>query len=428
MFEFKLPDVGEGLHEAEVVEWLVQPGATVSLDQPMVDIQTDKAIVQIPAPVAGVVRDIRVPVGQVAKVGDVLVVFEVANTPAVARVAAPTLPATSNHAPVPVASPIPHQRVLAAPAVRKLARQLGIDLALVRGSGPVGRVLPEDVRAFVARPSARPETLPITAPTPMIERVPVNGHAHSAEAIAPPPPPTIVAPGPEAEQVPLTGLRRRIAERMEQAARIPQVTVFEEVDATALLALKQNLTTAAERQHVRLTVTALLIKLVVQALRENPVFNAALDLANQQITYYHVYHIGVAAATPDGLVVPVVRHVEQRNLLQVSQELARLTEGARQRTLTREELSGSTFTLTNFGSFGGLQGTPILNPPEAAILGCGRIEKRAVVVDEQIAIRPVMSLALTFDHRLIDGANAVGFLGRVRELFANPMVLMLDLV
>ncbi|MFN8485052.1 MAG: dihydrolipoamide acetyltransferase family protein [Anaerolineae bacterium] len=459
MVEFKLPDVGEGIHEAEVLRWLVAVGDVVKRDQPIVEIQTDKAVVELPSPVAGRVQELRSPAGRVAHVGDVLLVI----APAAAAVPAPapqtqppppppqagrsngkstdghppaaagtppglTLAATPSSPPAPpAASPSPApgaggpaRRVLAAPAVRKLALQLGIDIAQVPGSGPVGRVLPEDVRRFA---ESGPLPVETAAPTP------------APAVIAPAPAPTSAAPAVSAapleervEREALHGLRRRIAERMEIAWRVPHVTSFEEVDATKLVALKAALAPEAERRGIRLSYTPIFVKVVVQALKENPYFNATLDMERGEILLRRYYHIGVAAAIPEGLVVPVVRHADRLTLMAVAAEVNRLAEGARERRLSPPELSGSTFSITNFGSFGGLQGTPIINPPEVAILGVGRIEPKAVVVDGRIEARPMLPLALSFDHRLIDGAAGAAFLGRVKALLANPEALMLDMM
>ncbi len=460
MVEFKLPDVGEGLHEAEVLRWLVNVGDTVKQDQPIVEIQTDKAVVEIPSPVAGRVQEIRAQAGRVAHVGDVLLVIEPAggaaptppvrpaSVPATApsngksthdgptvadgappnrSIAAPPPPSPAPPGAAPSEPPSaggPPRRVLAAPAVRKLALQLGIDINQVKGSGPVGRVLPEDVRRFAEAGPQPVET--VAAPQAPASVAPA---APPTRAPAPAVPAPIGAPPEErTDREALQGLRRRIAERMEIAWRVPHVTSFEEVDATKLVALKAALTPEAERRGIRLSYTPIFVKVVVQALKENPTFNATLDMEHGEILLHRYYHIGVAAAIPEGLVVPVVRHADRLTLLQVAAEVNRLAEGARERRLTQAELSGSTFSITNFGSFGGQQGTPIINPPEAAILGVGRIEPKAVVVDGRIEARPVLPLALSFDHRLIDGAAGAAFLGRVKALLMNPETLMLDMM
>lgn len=447
MFEFKLPDVGEGIHEAEILRWLVAEGDAVGQDQPLLELQTDKAVTEIPSPRAGRIARIHAPVGRIARVGEVLVVIDTttdhrppttgtveSGEPAAATSRAPrsaphAAPAESvitslqspsaspqTPRPTPNASPSPSaQRILAAPAVRRLALQLGIDLTQVPGSGPVGRVLAEDVRRFaegttedVAGPASAAATL----------------HAAQAESPLPtlPPPPQETV-----ERVPLQGLRRRIAERMEAAWRVPHVTSFEEADASSLVSLRAHLKPEARRRSVGLTYMPLLIKMTVHVLREFPTFNATLDMANGEILVRKYYHIGVATAIPEGLVVPVIRHADRLTILQIATELGRLASGARQRSLPLADMSGSTFTLTNFGSFGGQQGTPIINPPEVAILGLGRIEERAVVVNGHIEARPILPLALSYDHRLIDGAAAAQFLVRFKTLVGNPAALMLDL-
>ncbi len=420
MYEFKLPDVGEGIHEAEILKWLVKVGQAVARDQPMLEIQTDKAVVEIPTPVAGTIAEIRAEPGAMAHVGDVLVVIESTDGRAEAKPQA----APEEKAPGGIAGP--GTRVLAAPAVRKLALELEVDLSQVRGSGPAGRVLPEDVRQFAqqktkAKPSPPSDSRPGTVTTaPEVSQV--------MESPREPAPSPSSQPGQEITgEEPLHGLRRRIAERMELAWRIPHVTSFEEVEATNLVALRQHLQAEAERRGARLTYLPFIIKATVQALKDFPYFNASLDMENKKILLHRYYHLGIATAVPDGLLVPVIRHADRLNLLQIAAELNRLTELAQQRKLSVEELSGSTFTITNFGSFGAYQGTPIINPPEVAILGCGRIEDRPVVVQGQIEARPVLPLALSYDHRLIDGAAAGAFLGRLKTLLADPNLLLLEL-
>lgn len=421
--EFKLPDLGEGMHEAEIVEWLIQPGDVLKQDQMMVKVETDKAIVEIPSPVAGRVSEIRVSNGQVAKVGDVLITFE---APSAANAASPAssqsngaATATTSSAPV---EPAPAQqagasrpRVLAAPAVRKLAFELGVDLAQVPASTSNGRVTLDDVRAFAEGGKA--------ASTPPASSAPP----------ATPEPPQVQAqptqPAADEERQPLTGLRKRIAEHMEYAWRtIPHATAFDEVDGGGLKALRQALLPAAEKRGMRLTYIPLLIKLLLPVLKEFPIFNASMDEERREIIYKRVYHIGIATASPEGLLVPVLRNADRLTLLEVASNLERLIEGARTRTLSLPELSGSTFTLNNVGSFGGSSGTPIINSPEVAILAVGKLQDKAIVRDGTVVVRPMMPLTLSFDHRLIDGALAGAFLARFKELVENPQQLMLDMI
>jgi pyruvate dehydrogenase E2 component (dihydrolipoyllysine-residue acetyltransferase) len=420
--EFKLPDLGEGMQEAEIVEWLIKPGDMLKQDQTMVKVETDKAIVEIPSPVAGRVTEIRVQGGQVAKVGDVLVTFEAASSVNRAGSASPksngAAATTTSSAPVESSSAqqpaVSRQRVLAAPAVRKLAFELGVDLAQVPTSTPNGRVTIDDVRAYAERGKAE-STHPASSAPP----------AEPEQAQVPPQP---AQPATAEERLPLTGLRKRIAEHMEYAWRtIPHATAFDEVDGDALKALRQALLPVAEKRGIRLTYIPLLIKLLLPVLKEFPIFNASLDEERREIIYKRVYHIGIATASPEGLLVPVLRNADHLTLLEVASNLERLIEGARKRTLSLPELSGSTFTLNNVGSFGGSSGTPIINSPEVAILAVGKLQDKAVVQDGTVVVRPMMPLTLSFDHRLIDGAMAGAFLARFKELVENPQQLMLDM-
>ena len=435
MYEFKLADLGEGMHEAEVVEWLIKEGDSTRLDQTIAKVETDKAIVELPSPVAGRVSEIRIRDGQVARVGDVLVVFEtstpaadttakntetdVAGSPASTSAAAPSSVPSSQHA-----ATATRPRVLAAPAVRKLAFELGVDLEQVPPSNPNGRVSLEDVRAYAERAKAAPSTSPTPQPAPTQEEQP-----------APQPPPVTeqkaerAVPTRQDERQPLTGLRKRIADHMERSWRtVPHATAFDEIDGSALVALRQALKPVAEQRGVRLTYMPLLIKLLIPVLKEFPIFNASLDEEKREIIYKRSYHIGVAADSPEGLLVPVLRDADRLTLLEIAGKLEKLIEGARKRTLSLPELSGSTFTLNNVGSFGGGSGTPIINYPEVAILAVGRLQEKAIVQQGAIIARTMMPLALSFDHRLIDGAMSGRFLARFKELVETPQQLMLDMV
>jgi pyruvate dehydrogenase E2 component (dihydrolipoyllysine-residue acetyltransferase) len=435
MQEFKLPDLGEGMQEAEVVEWLVKPGDTLKLDQTMLKVETDKAVVEIPSPVAGRVAEIRVHDGQTAKVGDVLILFENttsadggSSTPSQSVTSGSVaVQSTNSSAPNPVTqTPATKQRVLAAPAVRKLAFELGVDLEKVTPSLPNGRVSIEDVRTYVEQDKA--SSLPSTSSTAQIEEEEAEQPVSQAPStmmhkIEPP------VTQAQDERQPLKGLRKRIAEHMERSWRtIPHATAFDEVDGGALATLREALKPAAEKRGVRLTYIPLLIKLLIPLLREFPIFNASLDEESREIIYRHSYHIGVATASPEGLLVPVLRNADHLTLMEIASNLEYLIEGAKKRSLALSELSGSTFTLNNVGSFGGSTGTPIINYPEVAILAIGRLQDKAVVQQGTVIVRPMMPLALSFDHRLIDGAMAGEFLARFKELAENPQQLMLDMV
>src|SRR6266571_4002339 len=429
MYEFKLADLGEGMHEAEIVQWLIHEGDTAKLDQPIARVETDKAIVELPAPVSGRVREIRVKDGQTAKVGDVLVIFDSStpangDTPIKSSETQPSSSTTSStpsivshpdsNLPITSSPSTKRPRVLAAPAVRKLAFALGIDIEQVTSSNPNGRVSLEDVRAYAERAKATPE--------------PVQPTAQSVAPTAPQKMEQAASPTADQRQ-PLTGLRKRIAEHMERSWRtIPHATAFAEIDGTGLMALRHALKSVAEQRGTRLTYMPLLVKLLLPVLKEFPIFNASLDEEKREIIYKRSYHIGIATDSPDGLLVPVLRDAERLTLLEIATKLEKLIEGARHRTLSLPELSGSTFTLNNIGSFGGSTGTPIINYPEAAILAVGRLQEKAVVSQGSIIARPMMPLTLSFDHRLIDGALAAKFLGRFKELVENPQQLMLDMV
>ncbi|TMF45271.1 MAG: 2-oxo acid dehydrogenase subunit E2 [Chloroflexi bacterium] len=435
MSELKLADLGEGMHEAEIVEWLVKVGDTVKLDQTVVKVETDKAVVEIPSPVTGRVAEIRVQDGQTARVGDVLVVFD-APTPSNGDNAA-SAKGQGAQAAVPSSSPTPatqttqttqptapKQRVLAAPAVRKLAFEMGVDLEQVTPSNPNGRVSIEDVKAIAERRS-QTESSPaaatsVPAPKTAEDALPQTGERQAL---------LTTAPAVQDERQPLTGLRKRVAEHMERSWRtIPHATAFDEVDGGGLVALREALKPIAEKRGIRLTYIPLLIKLLIPLLKEFPVFNASLDEERREIIYKRSYHIGVAAATPEGLLVPVLRNADRLTLLEIASSVERLIDGAKKRTLSLPEVSGSTFTLNNVGSFGGGSGTPIINHPEVAILAFGRIQEKPVVQQGTVVVRPMMPLALSFDHRLIDGALSGAFLARFKELVENPQQLMLDMV
>lgn len=422
MFEFKLPDIGEGVHEAQIVRWLVQPGERVREDQPLVEVETDKVTAALPSPVSGQVKELRVAAGRDARVGDVLVVIEpdgatparlvpAAAPPAATASAAASSVTTIVGAAKPVdAPPGAASRALAAPAVRRVARELGVDINQVRGTGPGGRVLESDVRAFAA--SVRAGT---SAP-------PLAGTAVPTARLAPP------GDGPAEERVPVAGLRKRIAEAMTRSARtVAAVTALDEADATELVALRKRLQPAADAQGVKLTYLPLLIKIVVAALRQHPYLNATLDDQAGEIVLKRRYHVGIATAVPDGLIVPVIHDADRKSVLQIAGEAAHLANRARGGGLQLADVQGGTFTITNLGSFGGLFGTPIIHHPEVAILGTGRIQDKPVARDGQVVIRSVMGLSLTFDHRVIDGEGAGRFMRQVIDYIENPHLLLLEL-
>ena len=409
-FEFRLPDIGEGMVEAEIVRWFVQEGDSIQEDQPMVELMTDKANVVIPSPRKGVVLKRFGREGEVVKVGSVLVVI---GEPGEVPVAAATgveaaVPASATQevsAPTPGVGPVvPPGRVLATPATRRLARELGVDLRQVPPTGPHGRVTKEDVLRFA--------------------------EAQRAPA-APAPPPPVEAPvvpvGPE-ERIPLRGLRRVIARRMVQSKRTaPHFTYVEEVDMTELVRWREQMKPIAEAQGVRLTYLPFIIKAVVIGLKRFPIINASLDEEKEEIVLKKYYHIGIAVQTDQGLTVPVIHDADKRSLLDLAREVERLSKAAREGRLALHEVRGSTFTITSLGKLGGLLATPIINYPEVAILGVHKIEPRPVVRNGEIVVRSMMNVSLSFDHRVVDGAVGAEFTQVVREHLENPHLLFLQM-
>jgi 2-oxoglutarate dehydrogenase complex dihydrolipoamide succinyltransferase (E2) component len=410
--EFKLPDIGEGVAEGEVVRWIVTAGETVVEDQPMVEVMTDKATVEIPAPADGTIAEIRVPEGETVPVGSVLVVLDTGDgAPTPAPAAAPAeekeaAPAAAPAAPAPTA---PRSgKVRAAPATRKLAREMGIDIQGVAGTGPNGRVTKDDVRRH-AEGEAAPAAAPAAAEAPAFVRR---------------------APGArEEERVPLRGMRKRIAEAMHVSkSTAAHYTYVEEVDVTKLVALRKESKALAEERGVKLTYLAYIAKALVPALRKFPLLNATLDEATQEIVLKRYYNLGIAVDTPAGLIVPVVKDVDQRTLLECAAEIERVAGAARDGKSALEDLKEGTFTITSAGSIGGLLATPVINYPEVAILGVHKIVRRPVVVeDDRIEPRDIMYLSLSLDHRIVDGAVGAYFMNEVVRRLENPGLLLMDM-
>ncbi len=367
--EFRFPDVGEGIDAGELLEWHVGVGQEVREDDPLADVQTDKATVTIPCPTSGRVLELRAGVGDTVAVGAVLAVFEPAET-----AAAPAL-AASGAASEAAAAALARPRALASPAVRRRATELGLDLEQIRGSGPGGRIELGDLESGQ-------------------ERV-----------------------------VPLRGVRRTIARTMTEAWRtIPHIIDYREVDATELLRWRQELREEATDETVRraLTITPLLLRIAVGALRHHPYVNASIDMERQQITLHSEYNIGVAIAAPQGLVVPVVKDANTKPASQLALEVAALTAAAREDRLRPDQLRGGTFTLNNYGSLGVWLGTPIIKPGEVANLGVGRVQERPVAVNGRVVVRPIVALAVSGDHRVLDGHTLGAFVSDVVARIENP--------
>jgi len=435
MSTFVLPDLGEGLQEAELVAWHVAEGDHVVADQPLVSVETEKAVVEVPSPQSGRVARLCAQPGERVKVGAALVSIKTAGGAPEAGKRREVLvgygpeeegskrrrrkrlgkagAAEEEPEPEPEPAPVaaapapatPGRKALATPPVRKLAREMSVDIDSLNGSGPDGRVTREDVMAAAEGGGAPADRETVATVTPL-QPVQRRGSA---------------AAGPAEERIPVRSIRRVIAERMVRSySEIPHVTEWLQVDATELMRLRGDLSNAPEAEGAKISPLAVLVKALIAALRKHPMINSSWDGATNEIILKHVYHIGIATDTERGLLVPVIRDADQLNVFDIAREVARLAGAARDGSISAQELSGSTITITNVGSFGMESGTPIINFPESAILATGAITKRPWVVGDDIAVRSVMTLALSFDHRIIDGAEAGRFLRYLGDLVEKP--------
>lgn len=404
IYNFTLPDIGEGLHEAEIVQWLVKPGDQVKENENIVEVQTDKAVVEISAPVSGTIESLGGREGNLVKVGETLVVFadvpdERMHGKAAEAIELPAVP-VSHHV-----EKTRKDRILAAPSVRKAARIAGVDLQDVAPTGKGGKILAADLQRHLEKGAAAQPAAAVSSGT--------------AEQSAPAPAEQEVATRTE----PITGTRRAIFNRMTAAKQhAVMCTGMDEVDATALVALRSSLLPHA----AGLTYLPFIIKAVTQNLKKHPIFNSTVDEEGMAIRYQEAIHIGVATATDQGLLVPVIKYADRKSVLELSAEIVELTQRARDRKLAPAELTGSTFTVSSTGSGGGWYATPILNHPEVAILGVHQIKKQPIVVDDEIRIGHLMGMSLTFDHRIIDGEPVGRFMSGVKELLEKPELLVLS--
>ncbi|WP_193748997.1 dihydrolipoamide acetyltransferase family protein [Exiguobacterium indicum] len=405
MIEVKLHDVGEGMTEGEIAHYLVQVGDHVTTDQPVVEVATDKMVAELPAPVSGIVKEIIIPVGQTVQVGTTLLHIEASNASDMPVAVTPEASPAPEPASVAVTAPpvqvSPAKRVLATPYTRKIARDHGIDIEAVTASDPSGRVSEDDVLRFVQAATAPQETV-----APIIEDV------------------TYQETSPET--IPFRGIRKQIAKKMTQSLyTIPHVTHFEEVDMTRLLALRAEWKAAGRN----INVNAFFIKALIVALKEYPVFHAKLDEANACIRLEQDFHFGMATETPDGLMVPVIRHADQLSLTELHEQLVALQQRAQNGALRAADLKPSTFTMSNVGPLGSTGATPIINYPETALIAFHKTKKRACVDEnDQIVVRSMMNLSMSFDHRVADGATAVAFTNRFVSLIEHPTTLLLELI
>ena len=406
-YDLKLPDIGEGVAEGEILKWMAKEGDQIKEDQPIVEIMTDKVNVQIPAPRTGTVVRILVKEGDVAKVGQTIMIIDDGSAGGTSPAPASTAPAPVASVPIPQGPPtVPSQSVLATPSTRHLARELGVDISAVKGSGPQGRVTDEDIKRFASGTRSGPPTVTVQAPQP-----------------------AKVGGGPLEELVPLRGVRKTISERMLKSLQTTaQVTHVDEADMTELVLLREAFKGSAEKRGVRLTYLPFIIKAVIPALKEFPYVNSSLDEQNGNIVLKKYYNIGIATDTEQGLVVPVVKDADMKDIFELAGEIERLADKARKGQLTLDEVHGSTFTITNVGAIGGLFATPIVNIPEVAILGLHKITKRPVIRDGKVEVRDTTYLSLTFDHRVVDGAYAARFTTRVIEIIQDTKKLLSEVL
>jgi pyruvate dehydrogenase E2 component (dihydrolipoamide acetyltransferase) len=435
-YEFKFPDIGEGLTEGEIVRWLVKEGDEIKEGQPLVEVETDKALAEIPSPKTGVVLRIMAKEKEIVKVGQVIVAFgekgESLTAPSPKPAPPPEKPVSAPPEAAP-SSPKPSvgvvgeleeapeeapakevktgaakpafvsEHVLATPAVRALAKESGIDINKVKGTGPEGRVLEKDVRQ-AAEAKAKP-----AEPEKKIAKVKkydMYGYV---------------------DRIPLRGVRRSIAKAMVRSKyTAPHVTGMDEADVTALWKIMTKEKKAAEKKGIKLTLLPFIIKAVIAGLAEHPYLNASLDDENEEVILKKYFNIGFATDTPEGLMVPVVKNAKEKSIFHLAEELGQLGEKARNRKIDLADLKGGTFTITNYGSVGGIFGTPIINHPEVAILGVGRVREMPVVRNGKIVIRKILPLALSFDHRVVDGAEAARFLNTIITRLEDPDLILLE--
>ncbi|MEO7729803.1 MAG: dihydrolipoamide acetyltransferase family protein [Kofleriaceae bacterium] len=423
-FNFYMPDIGEGVVEGEIVAWKVKEGDRVKLDQPLVDVMTDKATVELPSPRAGTITKINYKDGQICPVGQVLVVIEDdgsvkaeatkpdnghGQAPAHAAPAAPT--GVTAAAPIQVVdATVARTRVLATPATRRLARELGIEIGRVAPTGKHGRVTTNDVRGH--QPNGD-------------HAVSDNGGAPARPAHAP----IAIAHGGEEERIPLRGIRKKISEAMARSVHTAaHFTYVEEVDMTEMVAVRERAKARAAERGVKLNYLPFIVKAVVSGLKKWPQLNASFDEQTQEIVRKKYYHIGIAAQGPHGLAVSVVREADRRSIFEISREIDRLGDAVKAGTATRDDLTGSTFTISSLGKLGGVLATPIINFPEVAIIGVHKIEERPAVRNGQIVARHLMNLSISVDHRIADGWDGAMFLQDVKTLLEDPTTMFMEMV
>ncbi|WP_067621201.1 dihydrolipoamide acetyltransferase family protein [Alicyclobacillus acidiphilus] len=432
LFEFGLPELGEGLHEGRISKWLVKPGDTIQEDDAVAEIENDKSLVELPSPVSGKVVEIKVAEGSTCVVGDVILTIEVAGDVPASHsahgneqpAAEPAKQAASEPAAQPVAQAAAAndgagtsaaKQVLATPGVRRYAREHGVDIRSVQGTGNNGKVTKDDVDGFLNGGSAV-----AASPSQSAVKEETSTGATGSTVVQ-------VAGDEIEERVPLPMIRQAIARAMVKSKyTAPHVTLMDEVDVTELVKLRKEIKPVAEQRGVKITYLPFIVKALIAALRSRPQLNSSYDEEKQELVLKHYYHIGIATDTDRGLLVPVVKHADKKNMWDIAQEINDLAARGRAGKLAPNEMRGSTISITNIGSAGGMFFTPIINYPEVAILGVGRITEKPIIRDGEFAVGQMMALSLSFDHRVIDGALGQQFVNDIKRLLENPRLLLLE--
>ncbi len=444
--DVKLPDIGEGVTEGEIVKWLVKPGDKIKADQPVVELMTDKATVEVPSPIAGTVKELKVKEGDIVPIESVLLTLE-ADGASASTSASASAPAAKAPAPAPMAAsaggtsssaprsgsvsagasaasagadffpPAANSNVLATPSTRRLAREMQIDINHLSGSGLAGRVTRDDVIT-----QAKSGNGAVAAGSPMV----APSRSTPSMAI---PTPNFTASQASDERVPLRGIRRKISEQMQMTKQVvPHFTIMDEANVTELVKTRTQAKEVGEKYGVKITYLPFVMKALIATMREFPMFNASIDDKAQEIVYRKQFNIGFAADTPNGLLVPVIKNADQKSILQISKEITELAGKARDGKIAGEDMKGANITITNIGSVGGTYATPIINHPEVAIIGMYKLDMKPVWNGKEFIPTSVMNFTATCDHRLIDGAVAANFLRALLKRIENPTQLLLEMI
>lgn len=429
-FEFRFPDIGEGIHEGVIMKWLVNEGEPVNEGDSLAEVETDKVTTEIPSPKSGKVLELKAAKGEKINVGQVFITIETSETEesavtkevveeetagVVGEVIASSMVIPSSTENVVVQPRPAGGKVLATPVARKLAKDLGVDISTIKGTGPNGRVMKEDI--YKAKETAN-------APK---EEVKVKSEPQQTSAYKTPISEPIAVADDRVERIPLTRIRKTIADRMTQSRfTIPHTTAMDEIDISKLVEFRRRYKDALREEDINLTYLPFIIKAAIVALKKLPEFNSSLDMEKEELILKHFYHLGIATDTERGLMVPVIRDADKMSVVELAKAVQDISMKAKENKIDLSELKGSSFTITNYGSIGGYYGIPIINYPESAVLGLGRIVKKPIVNDDdEVVIAHVLPISLSYDHRIIDGASGARFINILKELLTDPDMLLL---